>query len=181
MLVYSLETINISAQSWFFCSLPPWCWTNPLSHVLTQNLCFLQSSASSSTAEWNSIVGKIIYTEEIIFLSLFSTWLAFRGLGWFWLQWDISPSHPQLAPCQCRVSLSFHAVPLGLSYQSAWPDYQAAVGWIKWSLHCCCLINTSMSLLHFLSESSSKCSLAAALPVGHCSQDWVDDFTCRLA
>ena len=51
-----------------------------------------------------------------------------RPWEWFWLQRDISPSHPWLALRQCRVSLSFHAVPLGLSYQSAWPDYQTAVG-----------------------------------------------------
>lgn len=54
--------------------------------------------------------------------------LPSKAWEWFWLQRNISPSHPWLAPRQCRVSLSFHAMPLGLSYQSAWPDYQAAVG-----------------------------------------------------
>lgn len=54
--------------------------------------------------------------------------LPSKAWEWFWLQRNISPSHPWLAPRQCRVSLSFHAMPLGLSYQSTWPDYQAAVG-----------------------------------------------------
>lgn len=59
--------------------------------------------------------------------SLLSSLLNLPSKAWesFWLQKDISSSHPWLAPCQCRVSLFFHSVPLGLSYQSAWPDYQA--------------------------------------------------------